>query len=202
MPVQCTCTVCGSTFFRFPSQVGPTCSPRCRGTVQGRLNGRAQQVSHPPVLCTCVLCGAAFTVKPSRFARGDVQFCSRRCSDDAKMQSVEAIWDFVDKIDDQTSCWLWTGTLLSNGYGQIRISNRKIGAHTAAWRAAGGTIPAKRVIGHTCDNPPCCRNDDFGTYAVASTLYERRGHLWLATPAANSADMAAKGRSRNKYTPV
>jgi hypothetical protein len=118
------------------------------------------------------------------------------------MQPLAAALAYIRRSDDETSCWPWTGTVLDSGYGQIRVSGQKMGAHHAAWLLAHGTIPDGMMIGHTCDNPPCCRNDDLGTYEVAGISYERRGHLWLATPAANSADMAAKGRARNRYLPA
>ena len=51
-----------------------------------------------------------------------------------------------------------------------------------AWIFTHGPIPSGIEVCHSCDNPPCCRID----------------HLFLGTPADNSADMVAKGRA---FTP-
>jgi len=68
----------------------------------------------------------------------------------------------------------------------------------AAWFLATGHWPTRwEYVCHDCpdgDNPACVRNDTIGVYTVEGVAYERRGHLWLGTPAANQADMRLKGR--------
>ncbi len=99
------------------------------------------------------------------------------------------------KIEIGPGCWLWTGATNNKGYGLIGSGQKDILVTHAAWTLAGGCpLPDGFQINHTCDVRACCRADDVGTYSVAGVLYERRGHLWLGTHAANMADMTAKGR--------
>lgn len=104
------------------------------------------------------------------------------------------LWDRVIVGPD---CWDWTGQRTVNGYGRISLSHDdELRTHVYAWRLAAGRWPGKgQFVCHTCDNPPCVRNDDAGTYEVDGVLYERWGHLWLGNAVANARDRQLKGRS-------
>lgn len=102
---------------------------------------------------------------------------------------------FVIKSDD---CWGWNGAT-ANGYGAIGDGvrpNRFVYAHRVAWEMADGSpIPDGHGVYHTCDNRPCTRNDEQGTYEVEGILYPRWGHLFCAPQIANVRDMHQKGRA-------
>lgn len=81
-------------------------------------------------------------------------------------------------------CIIWTGTRNVHGYGQLYLKRKQIFAHRVAWISAKGPIPsATPCVLHKCDTPACINVD----------------HLFLGTPADNTADMIAKGRARRGH---
>jgi hypothetical protein len=95
-------------------------------------------------------------------------------------------------------CWKWTGGCNSSGYGMTSVRHRGVLVSQIMWFLASGHWPTRgEAICHDCpegDNPRCVRNDTVGTYILDGVSYEKRGHLWLGTQAANIRDMDLKGR--------
>ena len=150
----------------------------------------------------CEQCGRSFAVPACYARRGQYRFCERACYDASRAPAPKAPRlprdeTFNANVAQTAGCWEWTGTLMPNGYGQCSSGERGAHdyAHRRAWELASGeSIPEGLGVYHICDNPPCVRNDDEGTYEVGGRLLPRWGHLFLGTTADNVADKVAKGR--------
>jgi hypothetical protein len=77
-----------------------------------------------------------------------------------------------------TPCWMWLGTITSDGYGRLSVNDCGRPAHRYSWLCHFGDIPQNMNVCHHCDNPWCIRPD----------------HLFLGTDQDNVDDMRAKGR--------
>lgn len=55
----------------------------------------------------------------------------------------------------EAGCWIWTGAMDSNGYGQLSMYGGRIGAHRAAWMLHRGPIPAGLDLDHLCRTRSC-----------------------------------------------
>jgi len=133
--------------------------------------------------CTCEHCGSKFERSTSEVARGKAgRFCSKSCSNLARdyksRPPQERFWARVDKSG---SCWLWTGYVTENGYGQFgqsTVSGDNEYAHRYSYKISHGPIPEGSMVLHKCDVRTCVRPD----------------HLYLGTAKQNTADMDARGR--------
>lgn len=92
----------------------------------------------------------------------------------------------VQKADD--GCWLWTGFVSADGYGQFRFGPVMVKAHRWAYTHYAGQIPPGMETDHLCRVRRCVNPD----------------HLEVVTHAENMArSSAAKTHCKNghEFTP-
>lgn len=78
-----------------------------------------------------------------------------------------------------SGCWIWTGRLSSQGYGQIRQKGKNIAAHRLVFERMVSPIPRGAVLRHSCDVRNCVNP----------------AHLLPGTEKQNFDDMWSRGRS-------
>lgn len=89
---------------------------------------------------------------------------------------------FMERVEfvPFSTCWYWTGSLFSNGYGQTQYEGKNQKAHRVSYMIHKGAIPEGMCVCHTCDEKTCVNPN----------------HLWLGTHLDNMRDKMKKGRHR------
>jgi len=98
--------------------------------------------------------------------------------DSGRFVSVDTAARFWSHVDRTPECWLWTGHVNEDGYGQFKVTDepgryRTVRAHRWAWEAARGPVPAGLTLDHLCRRPACVRPDHLDPCTNAENLRRR-----------------------------
>lgn len=88
---------------------------------------------------------------------------------------VERFWSHVDRSG---SCWVWTATTGTHGYGRVFWLGKQRQAHRIAYELIVGPIPEGLELDHLCRNRACVRPNHLEPVQQAENL--RRGYSPLA----------------------
>jgi hypothetical protein len=106
-----------------------------------------------------------------------------------KPREITIDYIFENSIPEpNTGCWLWLGTMQTNGYGRVfgEGSHRGFSAHRKAYEAAYDcTIPSTMQACHRCDTKLCVNP----------------AHIFVGTKSDNMRDCARKGRNAMQRRP-
>lgn len=145
---------------------------------------------HHIIPATCEQCGAPFKAAFQVTSNAYQRFCSRACYEIVRQANVTPpevrFWRFVNKDGpivrpELGPCWLWTGALHNNNYGNFSITRRRmVYAHRYSWEIHHGH-PGDMSVLHKCDVRNCIRES----------------HLFLGSQMDNIRDMHKKGRAND-----
>lgn len=80
---------------------------------------------------------------------------------------------FCRNVDLAGPCWLWTGAKVASGYGRVRVGDRVVYAHRAAYACLVEPVPAGMVIDHMCHVRACVNPDHLRLATVKQNAENR-----------------------------
>lgn len=139
---------------------------------------------------TCIECGAAFVAKVTPCRPDGGRLCSITCRQiyARKMKGEKQRKTFAERfwvrvaVGDPTECWLWTGSMGSNGYGCVSLGDKTLVATKVAYELTNGHVPHGLNVCHHCDNPRCCNPEHLyaGTFDENMEDRDQLKHLSVA----------------------
>lgn len=94
----------------------------------------------------------------------------------------EVEWERFSAKDGE--CLVWIGSRDREGYGRVWLAGVNNLVHVLVWEDCHGPVPNGKEVCHTCDNPPCFRQE----------------HLYTDTHQKNMEIAARKERMCHKLT--
>lgn len=101
------------------------------------------------------------------------------------------------RVDPDTGCWMWIACKNSDGYGQLKIERKTIGAHRFSYEYFIGDISEELEIDHLCKARDCV--NPYHLETVKHSTNVARGDLALSNRNRVSRTHCNHGHSKNKY---
>lgn len=83
----------------------------------------------------------------------------------------------MKKVNKTETCWLWTASLTTRGYGQFQVGTLKSPkirqAHRVSYEIYKGQIPEGHHILHSCDNRICVNPEHLRTGTNLDNVRDR-----------------------------
>lgn len=101
---------------------------------------------------------------------------------------------FLQRVDRTESCWVWLGSIDSEGYGQFGKNNTTIKAHRAAYVFFKGEIPDHMELDHLCRNRRCVNPDHLEPVTHAENIRRANAVMTHCKRGHSKAEYNANGR--------
>lgn len=88
------------------------------------------------------------------------------------------------KVRKTATCWVWTASVDTKGYGQLGFAGRLIKAHRFSWLLHKGQIPAGHKVRQSCGNRRCVRS----THLYTSEEHQQGNYFTLDGTTRNFLD--------------
>jgi len=97
-----------------------------------------------------------------------------------RQHPAKRFWPKVDASKGPMSCWEWTASQTSGGYGRFNFDGEVWAASRwVMYQLNGASLRSEDWVLHKCDNSLCCNPS----------------HLYIGTPSDNVWDQIKRGRS-------
>jgi hypothetical protein len=113
----------------------------------------------------------------------------------AGMSLPDRFWAKVQRADDPSKCWAWTGSHTSAGYANLNLGSGNYGyAHRVSYELHHGAIPDGFEIDHICRNRGCMNPE----HLRPATRKQNNENLSVESP--NNKTSGTRGVSYDKST--